>query len=232
MIMFYSGTPGSGKSLHVASDILRYIKGGKNVIANFEVNEDLFRQKRGKSRGRFVYLSNWNLMNKVRVVDRTCSKVKLISPIDALYGFALNFHSRNAKGQIIEDQTLLVLDEAQLLFNSRTWQDSNRMEWGDFFTQHRKYGYEVIIISQMERLIDRQIRGLFELEVNHKKIMHYKMIGALLSMPFRGKLFLAVTHWRGVSGKDGVVGSQWFVGNKKLYSLYDSYKIFERITGD
>lgn len=227
MITFYSGTPGSGKSLHVADEILKSIKNGVNVIANFEVNETLFRQIHGKSRGQFVYLSNGELMNRVNAINRTNGKPALLSPIDALYGFAVNFHSRNNRGQIQEHQTLLVLDEAQILFNSRTWQDSNRMEWVTFFTQHRKYGYDVIIISQMERLIDRQIRGCFEFEINHKKLMHYKTLGAVLSMPFRGNLFLAVTHWYGVKGKDSVTGSKWFFGHKRLYNLYNSYKIFE-----
>ena len=39
MIYFYSGTPGSGKSLHVAQDIYQYLQRGKNVIANFDINE-------------------------------------------------------------------------------------------------------------------------------------------------------------------------------------------------
>lgn len=228
MITFYSGTPGSGKSLHVASEILKSINSGVNVIANFEVNETLFRRKHGKSRGRFLCFSNGELMGKIKAVDKISSKIVLKSPIDALYGFAVNFHSRNARGQIQEHQTLLVLDEAQILFNSRTWQDLNRMEWVTFFTQHRKYGYDVIIISQLERLIDRQIRGCFEFEVNHKKLMHYKTLGAVLSIPFRGNLFIAVTHWYGAKGKDSVTGSMWFFGRKKLYNLYNSYKIFDR----
>lgn len=229
MITFYSGKPGSGKSLHVASEILKYIKTGKNVIANFEVNETLLRQKCGKSRGQFVYFSNGQLMNKINAVDKKSGKPVTLSPVDSLYGFAVNFHLCNTdnRGSVFENQTLLVIDEAQILFNSRTWQDSSRMEWVTFFTQHRKYGYEVIIISQMERLIDRQIRGCFEFEINHKKLMHYKTLGAVLSMPFRGNLFLAVTHWYGVRGKDGVTGSKWFFGYKRLYNLYNSYKIFD-----
>lgn len=227
MITFYSGTPGSGKSLHVASEILKSVNGGVNVIANFEVNEALFRRRRGKAHGSFLYLSNGELMGGITGRDKASGKPVSLSPIDALYGFALNFHSRNAIGQIQEHQTLLILDEAQILFNSRTWQDKSRMEWVTFFTQHRKYGYDVIIISQMERLIDRQIRGCFEFEVNHKKMMHYKTLGAVLSMPFRGNLFLAVTHWYGVKGSDSVTGSRFFFGRKKLYHLYNSYKIFE-----
>lgn len=224
MITFYSGTPGSGKSLHVASDILQSIKSGVNVIANFEVNEALFR---GKNRGSFLYISNGELMGGIKAKDKTSGKPVTLSAIDALYGFALNFHTRNAKGQMKEHQTLFILDEAQILFNSRTWQNTDRLEWVTFFTQHRKYGYDVIIISQMERLIDRQIRGCFEFEVNHKKMMHYKTLGAFLSMPFRGNLFIAVTHWYGIKGRDSVTGSKWFFGRKRLYNLYNSYKIFE-----
>lgn len=33
MISYYSGTPGSGKSLHVAMQIYDWIQRGKNVIA-------------------------------------------------------------------------------------------------------------------------------------------------------------------------------------------------------
>ena len=39
MIYFYTGTPGSGKSLHMASEIYEAMYKGKNVIANFEINE-------------------------------------------------------------------------------------------------------------------------------------------------------------------------------------------------
>ena len=42
MIYFYSGTPGSGKSLHVARDIYNRLNLNKkypSVIANFTINE-------------------------------------------------------------------------------------------------------------------------------------------------------------------------------------------------
>ncbi len=230
MITFYSGTPGSGKSLHVAAEIYRGIRGGVNVIANFEVDEDCLKRRFAgrKEPGTFLYLSNGQLMGKVQAKGISGGKAVVLSPVDALYGFATNFHRRNNRGQILEHQTLLVLDEAQILFNSRTWQDTSRMEWVTFFTQHRKYGYDVIIISQLERLIDRQIRGCFEFEVSHKKVMHYKTMGALMSVLFKGNLFVAVTHWYGVKGKDSVTGSKFFIGRKRLYSLYNSYKIFSR----
>lgn len=234
MIRFYSGTPGSGKSLHVASDIYRYLQNGKNVIANFEINDSLIKERKGKQKGSFVYLSNSQLMENITYNeicsdsrDNTTYIEKYKTPLDALYYFALNFHKRNDRGQIIEKQTLLVIDEAQIIFNSRSWQSRNRQEWVTFFTQHRKYGYEVIIVSQFQQLIDKQIRGCFEFDVMHRKVMNYKSIGFIFSLLFRGNLFVAIEHLCSMRGKQGKTSTQFIVGKKKYFDLYNSYKIFE-----
>ena len=41
MIYLYSGTPGSGKSLHTAKIVLDDLRRGLPVICNFEINKDL-----------------------------------------------------------------------------------------------------------------------------------------------------------------------------------------------
>lgn len=232
MIYFYSGTPGSGKSLHVAREIEKKIQSGGNVIANFEFNDSLIRKKFRKKKGQFVYVDNGKLMFPIEareIVNQQSGLTKKIetSPLDVLYRFALNFHKKNKRGQILEHQTLFIIDEAQILFNSREWQNRDRKEWVIFFTQHRKYGYDIIIISQFERLLDRQIRGCFEYEVNHKKVMNYKTLGVILSIFARGSLFVAVTHWYGVKGKENNVGAKFYTGKRKYYNMYNSYKIFD-----
>lgn len=45
MITLYSGTPGSGKSLHQASDIWWCLKLNKPVVANYDINTELFKRK-------------------------------------------------------------------------------------------------------------------------------------------------------------------------------------------
>lgn len=225
MIYFYSGTPGSGKSLHMAKNIYNHIKKGGNVIANFEINEKAIKVPKKKKRGSFLYMSNDVFFNGTHIFYN--DEYINVLPTDILYNYALNFHKRNNKNQIIEHQTMLIIDEAQILFNSRDWQSKNRREWVTFFTQHRKYGYDVYIVSQNERLLDRQIRGCFEYEVNHKKVMNYKTLGALMSLFSKGALFVAVTHWYGVKGKENNVGHNFFKGKKKYYDIYNSYKIFE-----
>ena len=196
MIEFYSGTPGSGKSLHVAKRIwIKLFIKKQNVIANFNINQELYNKK--KKKGMFDYITNMEL-----------------TP-DYLIEYALLNHKPG-----IENQTLVVIDECQLIFNSRDWQNKNRMAWIEFFTLHRHYGYNFILVSQMDRLVDRQIRALFEYDVVHRKINNFKF-GQY--MPF--KVFIAVTKWYNAKQK---VGSEIFFFKKKYGKLYDSYMHFKK----
>lgn len=202
MIYFYSGTPGSGKSLHVAQDIYTFLRRGKNIIANFDINYDAVK---GRKKGYFFTKDNFDL-----------------TP-DWLLDFANLCHRRRADGKIIEGQTWLIIDECQLIFNCRSWNDKSRMAWCSFFTQHRKYGYNVILVSQFDRLIDRAIRSLIEYEYKHRKVNNYGTIGLLIGVVTMRPMFCSVEYWYGVREKIGV---SFFFGKKKYYSLYDSYKIF------
>lgn len=92
-----------------------------------------------------------------------------------------------------------------------------------FFTQHRKYGYDIVLVSQFDRMIDRQIRSLIEYELVHRKVSNYGLIGKILSMISIGNLFVSVKIWYPMKEK---VGSQFFKAHKKYYSLYDTYNIF------
>lgn len=206
MICFYSGTPGSGKSLHVAQDIYHFLRKGKNVIANFDINETAVKGYGTKKCGKFYCVENQYLS------------------VPYLMRFATTNHKLNAKHQMIEKQTLLVIDECQLIFNSRAWNMKGRDEWCSFFTQHRKYGYTVILVSQFDRLIDRQIRSLIEYEYKHRKINNFKLFGALLGLLYGGNLFICVQMWYGVREK---IGCEFFRGRKKFYNLYNSYKLFD-----
>lgn len=202
MMNLYSGTPGSGKSLHAAKDIYFALKYGRDVIANFEINENVIVNQKAT----FTCIDNWNL-----------------TP-DILKTYALEHAKKSAKGKIIEDSILLVIDEAQLLFNSRETRQGNRMAWLTFFSQHRHYGYEIIFMAQFDRMIDRQIRSLFEYNYKHRKVGNYGWKGFILSVFFGGKLFLYVKMWYGMNEK---VGSEFFTLRKKFSEIYDSYKLFE-----
>ena len=148
MISLYTGTPGSGKSYHAVYEILRRVKrkNRNTVIANFPLNLD------NKYKDNFMYLDNSEL-----TID-----------------FLVNYAKKNNQPGV-EGQTLVVIDEAQIIFNSRDWgtNSKKRLDWIKFFSQHRKYGYNFILIAQFDRMIDRQIRCLIEYEMAHMKINNY-----------------------------------------------------------
>ena len=52
MIRLYSGTPGSGKSLHVAEKIYNRLSAGKPVVCNFAINEKWLAKKPKRQRNR------------------------------------------------------------------------------------------------------------------------------------------------------------------------------------
>ena len=58
MIWFYSGTPGSGKSLHVAKDIYMKIFQGKNVIGNMMINKKALKHK---GKGQYIFVNDVEL---------------------------------------------------------------------------------------------------------------------------------------------------------------------------
>lgn len=193
-IWLFTGTPGSGKSYHAVLDVMTRLK------------------KRGKKNAlKQSVMTNF-------FVDTQHPGYKLLLPDeitpDFFYDYALQNHTVGMEGQ-----TLVILDEAGTIFNSRDWgsNSNKRMEWIKFFSMHRHYGYNFILIAQMDRMIDRQIRGLIEYEVSHNKINNY---WAMLPV----SMFLAVERWYGQKLK---IGHKVILYNPKIAKLYNSFAIFE-----
>jgi len=191
MIYLYSGTPGSGKSYHAVADIyyrLKKRKGFKKVIANFPLNIQT---------EDFLYMDSEDMT------------------IQNLMKYARQHHKLGLEGQ-----TLIVIDEAQIIFNSRSWNtDGNsRMDWIKFFSQHRKLGFNFILIAQFDRMIDRQIRCLIEYEVAHMKVNNFFRIIPLT-------VFLCVTRWYGQRMK---IGHEVIAYRKRIAGLYDTFRMFSQ----
>lgn len=202
MIEFYSGTPGSGKSLHAVYCIIDYLESGRDVITNFYFDMSYFsnRIQRGKKLGRLYYVSNSDLTPQLLMY----------------HGMAVNVRGK-------ENQTLVVIDECSVLFNPRSWDSVDRPKWLEFFSQHRKVGYNLILIAQSENQLDRQIRPQMEYETHHRAVKNFKGFGFLLSLIFGG-LFIAITEWR---ENHSVTERKWFTFNKRKASVYNSFALFQ-----
>ena len=193
MISVYTGTPGSGKSYHATEKIELCLRCGINVIANYKIKTN----HRHKAIFRFLRTSDFS--------------------VDYFIKFAKEHHKPNK-----ESQSLIVVDEAHVLFNSRGFDMKERLKWIDFLSWSRHLGYDIILITQNDRAIDRQVRGLIEYNHKHRKLSSFGAKGMLLVVLFRKK-FICVRYWYVIDEK---ADSFFFNIKKKVASLYDTFASF------
>ena len=201
MIELYSGTPGSGKSLHAAETIYWRLRAGKPVIANFQIEPAYI----PKYKNTFYYCPNDQLTPGV------------------LYEFSRSYFGEQGHN-FKEDSVLLCIDECQILFNARSWCDRDRAGWLSFFTQHRKYGYLIILVAQNDRMLDRQVRSLIEYEEVHRKVSNFGFFGKILKAFCFKDVFFAIRRWYPLKER---VDLYAFVAKKRYYRIYDTRLIFD-----
>lgn len=215
MITLFSGTPGSGKSLRVAKNILQEVRLIKrNVICcNMKVNPEY--ACRSEKDGKLMF----------------CPDYSLIMNPEPFYSYARKYHEIGK-----ENQTLIVFDEIQEILGPEAVKAYSKIykdyltDWVTFFSQHRHLGYEIYVITQYDRMIHPSIRFLIEYNFVHRKLRNAGDFGFFLSFLIRlftGKeVFIQVRKWRATKQK---MGSSFYTYSKNLSMLYDSYKKFRDI---
>lgn len=196
-ITLYTGSPGSGKSYNCVRTIYSWLTKKKNncVVANFDIKIKNEKMKK-KIKGKFT-----------RIYDE-----------DITTTYMLEYANKNHEPSL-ESQTLLIIDEASLYFNSREWMaDKSRKDWLKFMAQHRKFGFEIILLCQNDRQIDRQIRSLVEYEKIHRKVNNHKIFKI-----FPKTVFVCVNYWYVLNMK---VDSEFIFYTKKFGEIYDTFNTF------
>lgn len=199
LIYLYSGTPGSGKSLHQAKDIYWWLRSGLPLLANFDIDTNKIKTNKDIE---FYYIDNQIL------------RPELLIKYSKIY-----FRDHKFK----EGAIRLYIDECQLLFNAREWNKKGRAEWISFFTQHRKYGYDIYLVAQFDRMIDRQVRSLIEYEYIHRKVKNFGKWGGFFNLVAGGNLFVCVKVWYPMKEK---ISSEFFKGHKRYFELYNTLNTF------
>jgi zona occludens toxin (predicted ATPase) len=201
-ITMYSGTPGSGKSLHLASEIWENVrKFDHKMIMNFPIDEKKLANRK---------------VSEQHVRD-LCHFVST-SDLSPKY---LRKYCRKHLSRKKEHQCTVIIDECGILFNKRI-KDKLRMEWIELFTKHRKLGFDFILVTQSTKYIDDQILGCLETEVVHRDMKHYKIWGWILSFMVGG-LFSWVEVWYVAKLK---CRGSWFRYNAKKAAIYDTFYDF------
>lgn len=200
-ISLYSGTPGSYKSFHATADIIKWLGWGKNVIANFPVDpKKYYKKNKLKSLGIFEFKTNTELTIK----------------------YLLDFAKTHHKPNTLKAQTLIVIDEASIMFNSRQFDRKDRMEWVNFFANHRHFNFDVILIAQNDRMLDKQIRGLLEYDYKHRALKNWNFAMMIVSIIFKG-LYHCVEYWYPCKMKTDVTLHRF---NQKIANCYDTMALF------
>lgn len=195
-ITLNSGTPGSGKSLHAVAEGLDWLKLGRNLITNFPLD---WHKKLRKIKGDYQFWKNSE-----------------ITP-QHLIEYAKEHHKPTVRAQ-----TLLIIDEASIMFNARDFGRKDRMEWINFLANHRHFNFEIILIAQNDKMLDKQIRGLIEYDIKHRALANYNFITLLISK-LCGGLFMTVSYWYPCRAKNGV---GMFRFNRSKARCYDTMALF------
>ena len=201
MITFYSGTPGSGKSLDVAREIIFWLKMGKPVIGNIYLNKDMIKKYKGK----YYFVDTYAMHPR------------------EFMAFSRKTLKRNKEGQC-----LIVIDECHRIFNSRFSNDKNRLAWLDFFAVHRQFGFDCYLVAQWDKQIDPQIRALFEYEIKHRKGNNMGNIGFILSL-FFGTFFVRMENWYGSNQRLSSTFFRYHRKWGRLYDSYMAFDENENI---
>lgn len=203
MVWLYSGTPGSGKSYMATVRAIDTLIEGKRLICNYKL--ELSSYDKIKDTSKYTYVSYDNLTPEY------------------LVDYAKINHKRSGKVKEIEGQTLLIIDECASIFNSRDFNRSDRSKWLRFFAEHRKLGYNIILITQMDRSLDRQIRGIIEYNFVHRKLSNFGWRGWIIRF-LTGNDYLCKCVWYVSRIQTEVF---YFKVKKKYYQAYDTFDIFD-----
>ena len=194
MVILYTGTPGSGKSYHATDIVHTATKRKINVIANFVIN------LKEKQQPYFYFIDNKQLTVK------------------NLLAFSKEHHKLDK-----ESQTIIIIDEAATIFNTRDDKRKDRNEWIKFFSQHRKLGFDIILIAQNDRMLDRQVRANIELHYIHRKLTNFGIKGFIIRFLLH-KNFVCVHQWYTIKER---IGAEYFGIKKRIASSYDTFSLFD-----
>jgi hypothetical protein len=81
-------------------------------------------------------------------------------------------------------------------------------------------GFDIILTSQNDRQVDRQVRCQFELEVKHRKINNMGMLLSLMPIT----VFVCIETYY---GNKLLISRSFMLYKKKIAAIYDSYVMFD-----
>lgn len=204
MIYCYCGFPGSGKTLDAVDLIVSKLRAGCYVLTNIDLD---FSMRRKPFRGRLTHVDISDLQR-----------------VDVVKNWA--FENRRPKYK-----TFIVIDESQVVFDARFWDDAGRADWNIFFSQHRKYNSDIILITQSLENLDKRIRANVEIVRKHTNIANASKITRTLSLFMGNHIFIGNDYYAGYA-RGNNIGSHWILARRSLTRYYNSFQIVDDLAPD
>lgn len=195
------GRPGSGKSYEaVRYHIYLALKSGRKVVTNIPLNIEWFVTKIGEEVRELIELKEMSFAYDKNTV-RSFSKAEEFT----------NDTWKNEKGQ----GALFVVDEAHLVYptSGRGKQQSNDLlDCLEYFSGHRHYGHDIVLITQHLRKINNHARDMIEIQYLLKK---HTALGS-------DKSYTQFTY-DGATGRPNEIDNCIRMYNDEYYGAYKSY---------
>lgn len=180
MIVFFVGTPGSGKSYEAVKKIVDNLKMGRVVCTNIDGMDQPKAQEYIKNLVglsdyqfnklfRFLRIDHTNEIDEVRnfwKTEKVLQPVTAFDPGNDIFEDIVN----EVEECICPPGSLIVIDEAHKFFNARDWQDKNNRELADWASTHRHMGYDLVLITQDIGKVEKQVRSLTEWTYFFRKV--------------------------------------------------------------
>lgn len=218
MIYHVTGGLGSGKTMFAVQQVVDAILTGKKVITNVRLVDGwdyiLTRHQLGGLSPFVRYLKS----DYIRMIDFQLGLARSYLPLYSYHNNILEAcNSALELGSAPEKTRLFVFDEAQIFINAREWQKSSKVII-EFFTQSRKLGFDVYIISQDKDSIDRQVRCLADMQYVLKNLSNIRPFGIKI-FPNVGLLVKRHSATALFSGAQSVSYASW------LGSIYNTSQL-------
>lgn len=133
-LYLYYGKVGDGKSYHVvATEILPAVRDGRKM---------------------YVYMDGLNPRRLSQFAGRNANVVLWDSVDQVREACEIEVDDREGVGLKVDRGSLIVVDEAQMVWDSREWQKTGKQALA-FFEYHRHFGLDAVLITQSPGRLDK-----------------------------------------------------------------------------
>lgn len=220
-----AGKRGSGKTLGALSMMRKYLVAGRTVATNLNI---------------FIehLVPAYVTTRFYRVADHPTSQDLEMLPLGNPYLY------RDETGEVLmrdgfteKKNGLLVLDELSTFLNSRDWQGTDRHKVLAWLVQSRKFGWDLLLITQHANQIDKQVReALIEVQGTVRRMdrIQVPLLSTLWKYFTNEPLHFPRIHFLALRygfDANAPIADRWFWRGTDDYKAYDTLQKISPITG-